>query len=78
MHVVVMSEISRVTTACISIVAIPVVQSLSPLFERFFIFSGPRGIQQKNVQKMDRLAQKVQLGGARTYGCMSFSKTLVM
>jgi len=32
----------------------------------------------KNVQKVDRLAQKEQLGGAGTYGSMSFSKTLVM
>jgi hypothetical protein len=25
-------------------------EQLSPLFERFFIFSGPRGTRQKNLQ----------------------------
>jgi hypothetical protein len=30
---------------------------LSPFFERFFIFSGPRGTRQKNVQKLDTMNQ---------------------
>jgi hypothetical protein len=29
--------------------------ALGPLFERFFILGGPRGIQEKNLQKMDSM-----------------------
>jgi hypothetical protein len=32
---------------------------LSPFFERFFIFSGPRGFRQKNVQSQDSRHLKI-------------------
>ena len=30
-------------------------EQLGPLFERFFIFSGPRGTRQKKLQKWDSM-----------------------
>jgi hypothetical protein len=56
------------------IIAPLVCASLKPCILRGFQFQS----KNEQVQKMDRLAQKELLGGARTYGSISFSKTLVM
>jgi hypothetical protein len=58
MHVVVMSEVSRITTACISIIAIPGVQSLSPPFEYFSAESLWAHLKLKNRSKNGQTGSK--------------------